>query len=118
MFRFLLQLKSYVRNRAYPEGSIAEGYLANECITFCSRYFDLIETSFNQTMRNEEPTHTNEEERSFSYNVGRPLGRKKHKGFNVSKRKRISCIVLDKKSWIQAHRHVLFNSEEVTPFLK
>ncbi|XXG73683.1 hypothetical protein AAC387_Pa07g2558 [Persea americana] len=35
--RYLLTLKSYVRNRSRPEGSIAEGYLAEECLTFCSR---------------------------------------------------------------------------------
>ncbi|XP_058093313.1 uncharacterized protein LOC131239563 isoform X2 [Magnolia sinica] len=35
--RYLHTLKSYVRNRSRPEGSIAEGYLAEECLTFCSR---------------------------------------------------------------------------------
>lgn len=33
-------LKSYVRNRACPEGSIAEAYIANECLTFCSQYLE------------------------------------------------------------------------------
>ncbi|XP_020082508.1 uncharacterized protein LOC109706120 [Ananas comosus] len=37
--RFFVRLKSYVRNRAHPEGSIAEGYIAEECLTFCSRQF-------------------------------------------------------------------------------
>ncbi|XP_020080552.1 uncharacterized protein LOC109704196 isoform X2 [Ananas comosus] len=36
--RYLSTLKSFVRNRAHPEGSIAEAYLAQECMTFCSRY--------------------------------------------------------------------------------
>ena len=36
--RYLGKLKTYVRNRSKPEGSIAEGYLAEECITFCSRF--------------------------------------------------------------------------------
>ncbi|XP_039119156.1 uncharacterized protein LOC120255387 [Dioscorea cayenensis subsp. rotundata] len=35
--RFLLELKTYVQNKRYPEGSIAEGFLAEECVTFCSR---------------------------------------------------------------------------------
>ncbi|XP_058076314.1 uncharacterized protein LOC131224884 [Magnolia sinica] len=35
--RYLQRLKSYVLNRSRPEGSIAEGYLAKECLTFCSR---------------------------------------------------------------------------------
>ncbi|XP_050248759.1 uncharacterized protein LOC126696012 [Quercus robur] len=35
--RYLSRLKSYVRNRAAPEGSIAKGYIVEECLTFCSR---------------------------------------------------------------------------------
>ncbi|KAI9125897.1 hypothetical protein K1719_003315 [Acacia pycnantha] len=46
--RFLGKLKSYVRNKAWPEGSIAEGYIGDEVLYFCSRYFDDIETSFNR----------------------------------------------------------------------
>ncbi|WOG86100.1 hypothetical protein DCAR_0205298 [Daucus carota subsp. sativus] len=38
--RYLAKLKSYVRNRSKPEGSIAEGYLAKECVTFCNRFLD------------------------------------------------------------------------------
>ncbi|KAK9901829.1 hypothetical protein M0R45_001924 [Rubus argutus] len=34
--RNLGDLKGYVRNRACPEGSIAEGYIAEESLTFCS----------------------------------------------------------------------------------
>ncbi|XP_059631038.1 uncharacterized protein LOC132273939 [Cornus florida] len=34
--RFLHTLKSYVRNKARPEGSIAKAYVDNECVTFCS----------------------------------------------------------------------------------
>ncbi|KAL8154920.1 hypothetical protein AgCh_000324 [Apium graveolens] len=35
--RYLGKLKGYVGNRSRPEGSITEGYLAEECVTFCSR---------------------------------------------------------------------------------
>ena len=49
--RYLGKLKSYVRNRAQPEGSIAEGYMAEEILTFCSRYLDGIETVFNRLGR-------------------------------------------------------------------
>ncbi|XP_035834064.1 uncharacterized protein LOC118482611 [Helianthus annuus] len=38
--RYLCKLKSYVRNKGQPEGSIAEGYLIEECLTICSRYMD------------------------------------------------------------------------------
>ncbi|KAL6584538.1 hypothetical protein OROMI_003827 [Orobanche minor] len=36
--RYLCKLKSYVRNRSKLEGCIAEGYLVEECLTFCSRF--------------------------------------------------------------------------------
>ena len=38
--RYLGNLKSYVKNRNRPETSIAEGYLAEECLVFCSRYLN------------------------------------------------------------------------------
>jgi hypothetical protein len=50
--RWLYTLKRYVRNRARPEGSIAEAYIADECLTFCSRYLDGVETRFNREPRN------------------------------------------------------------------
>jgi hypothetical protein len=49
--RRLYTLKRYVRNRARPEGSIAEAYIANECLTFCSGYLDGVETRFNREPR-------------------------------------------------------------------
>ncbi|XP_075658683.1 uncharacterized protein LOC142628479 [Castanea sativa] len=53
--RYLERLKSYVRNRAASERSIAEGYIVEECLTFCSRYMEGVETIFNR------PTRTIEE---------------------------------------------------------
>ena len=35
LYRYLSRLKSYVRNRAASERSIAEGYIVMECLTFC-----------------------------------------------------------------------------------
>ncbi|XP_066341736.1 uncharacterized protein [Miscanthus floridulus] len=46
--RQLGTLKGYVRNRARPEGSIAEAYIANEALTFCSRYMEDVVTRFNR----------------------------------------------------------------------
>ncbi|GJX32663.1 putative reverse transcriptase domain, ribonuclease H-like domain, aspartic peptidase domain protein [Tanacetum coccineum] len=37
--RFIKKLKGYVRNKAKLEGSIAEGYVAEEALTFSSHYF-------------------------------------------------------------------------------
>ena len=50
----MCKLKGYVRNKAHPEGSIAEGYVADECLTFCSRYLIGIETIFNRPERNDD----------------------------------------------------------------
>ena len=85
--RYLSRLKSYVHNKTYPEGSIAEGYIAEECLAFCSRYFKFVEIAFNRPIRNVEES------------IGAMVN-----------------ITLDSNSWIQAHRYVLFNCEEITPF--
>ncbi|KAL5573450.1 hypothetical protein UlMin_023047 [Ulmus minor] len=55
--RYLKRLKDYVRNAAKPEGSIAEGYVVDEALTFCSRYFDDVETRFNRPDRNDDGIH-------------------------------------------------------------
>ena len=38
--RRLGSFKGYVRNRARPEGSIVEAYIAIEALTFCSKYIE------------------------------------------------------------------------------
>ncbi|XP_060208827.1 uncharacterized protein LOC132636136 isoform X2 [Lycium barbarum] len=55
--RFLGHLKSFVRNMAQPEGSIAEGYMADEILTFCSRYFEDVETRMNRPRRVDDKTN-------------------------------------------------------------
>ena len=40
-------IKVVFRNKARSEGSIAEAYIADEYLTFCSKYLDDIETKFN-----------------------------------------------------------------------
>nr|GEY26416.1 hypothetical protein [Tanacetum cinerariifolium] len=46
--RYMKKLKGYVRNKAKPEGSITEGYVAEEALTFSSHYFRDVSTKFNQ----------------------------------------------------------------------
>jgi hypothetical protein len=41
-----------VRNKAAPEGCIAEGYIATKLVTFCSRYLDNAPTFHNRPQRN------------------------------------------------------------------
>ncbi|TYK16413.1 CACTA en-spm transposon protein [Cucumis melo var. makuwa] len=52
--RSLRTLKQYVRNKARPEGSIAEEYVMNESNTFCSCYLSGIETQFTRDERNDD----------------------------------------------------------------
>jgi len=100
-------LKSYVRNRAQPEGSIAEGYIAEECLTFSSRYLHGIETRFNRFRRvDDDPggVESSQVETLFP-RIGKPVGSGQY--FNLTPKEKH-----------QAHRHILFNSEVVAPFLK
>ena len=39
-------------NRAHPKASIVEGYIAEECLIFYSRYLESIEIVFNRPIRN------------------------------------------------------------------
>ncbi|GJU31893.1 hypothetical protein Tco_1175482 [Tanacetum coccineum] len=50
--RYMKKLKNYVRNKAKPEGSIAEGYVAEEALTFSSYYFRDVTMKFNCPDRN------------------------------------------------------------------
>ncbi|XP_042415329.1 uncharacterized protein LOC122004519 [Zingiber officinale] len=52
--QYLGRLKRYVRNKARPEGSIAEGYIVNEALTFSSLYMSQIETRFSRSERNQD----------------------------------------------------------------
>ncbi|GKD44575.1 hypothetical protein Tco_1269220 [Tanacetum coccineum] len=53
--RYMKKLKNYVRNKAKPEGSIAEGYVAEEALTFSSHYFRDVTTKFNRLNCNIDP---------------------------------------------------------------
>ncbi|KAH7570487.1 hypothetical protein JRO89_XS05G0117500 [Xanthoceras sorbifolium] len=54
IYRVLHRYKTYVKNKARPEGSIAEAYIVNESLTFCSMYLHSIETQFNRIHRNDD----------------------------------------------------------------
>ena len=88
-----------MKNRARPEGSIANGYLAEECLTFCSRYMKDTETRLCRPERNDDD------------NVDESTGRGRTIGAAIIKS--LSRDELDK-----AHRNVLFNAEVVAPFLE
>nr|GFD19373.1 hypothetical protein [Tanacetum cinerariifolium] len=53
--RYMKKLKGYVQNKAKLEGSITEGYVAEEALTFSSHYFRDVTTKFNRLDRNVDP---------------------------------------------------------------
>ncbi|KAJ9561926.1 hypothetical protein OSB04_007086 [Centaurea solstitialis] len=102
--RYLSTLKSYVRNKSKPEGSIAEGYLAEECLSFCSLYLsDDVETKRNRRSRNYDDGGTPDVLPIFSMS-GRPVGA-------------IETTRLDLETLAQAHLYVLFNCNKVDEFI-
>ena len=44
LYRYNMKLKGVVRTKSHPEGSIAEGYVFDESLTYCSRYLQGYET--------------------------------------------------------------------------
>jgi hypothetical protein len=51
--RYLRMLKGYVCNKAHPEGSMAEGYISEECLTFCSCFLEDVDTKLSHPERHE-----------------------------------------------------------------
>nr|XP_009623896.1 uncharacterized protein LOC104115034 isoform X1 [Nicotiana tomentosiformis]XP_018632796.1 uncharacterized protein LOC104115034 isoform X1 [Nicotiana tomentosiformis]XP_018632797.1 uncharacterized protein LOC104115034 isoform X1 [Nicotiana tomentosiformis] len=104
--RFLRKLKCYVRNRSRPEGSIAEGYIVEESLIFCSRYLHGSEKWYNRVEKNDEDNHV---ESYYGLSIfeqkGGPLLRDTSRNLEELERK-------------QAHLYVLRNCDEVQPFLK
>ncbi|KAL6581961.1 hypothetical protein OROMI_005975 [Orobanche minor] len=89
--RYLGKLKRYVRNKSKPEGSIAEGYLADECLTFCARFLGDFEKKSSNAIPNVQTS-------------GYPLG--------SGKNKEGKAFTLCEDTWITAHRYVLFNYDD------
>lgn len=101
--RSFVRIKALVRNKAYPEGSIAEGYLAEECLTFCSRFLDGT-TRFTRPPRNPDPPDSIKDMYMFG-SAGEPLGKA------ITSR-------LDNQLLVQAHRYVLRHCDELDDFRK
>ena len=49
--RYMCTWKGYVHNKVHPEGSIAEGYILEECMMFCSRFVQGMPTKISQSER-------------------------------------------------------------------
>lgn len=88
--RYLYKLKSYVRNRSRPEGSIAEGYIVEECLTFCSIF-----------LSNHGDSKADDCDKDAGYAIG------------SGKNKNGKAIHLDDKTWTAAHRYIMCNCDNV-----
>ncbi|XP_025608126.1 uncharacterized protein [Arachis hypogaea] len=104
--RYLGRLKQFVRNRAQAEGSIAEGYLSEEILTFCSRYLDDIETRMTRPVRvDDQPSGVIPDACETMFpKIGKEVGAATH-------------FKLSQMEQHQAHRHVLVNCEAVSEFI-
>jgi hypothetical protein len=102
---FIGNMKNWVHNRSHPEGSIAESYLFDECLTFCSRYVDDCNTKFNRTPRHDDNLTSSANKNCSKYLTifGRPLSA-------------CSTSELDYLSWTQAQKYVLFNYEHISSY--
>ncbi|KAI5328133.1 hypothetical protein L3X38_027529 [Prunus dulcis] len=84
-------LKGYVQNRTRPEGCIAERYIAEEAVEFCTQHLSDVSTVGVPS--------------SQKMGVSKPLS-----GCTVS--------VVDQDLLNQAHLYVLENTEEVLPYIE
>ncbi|KAL5555316.1 hypothetical protein UlMin_037552 [Ulmus minor] len=101
--RYLKRLKDYVRNAAKLEGSISEGYVVDEALTFCSRYFDDIETRFNRPDRNDDGIHRTRKLFVFESQCN-PMGKQ-------------SQVYVEKNVRDRAKFYILNNSPEIETYL-
>lgn len=96
--RYMKVLKDFVRNPARPEGCIAEAYLAEECVRFCSEFLK-------KTTSVEENTDRNAEFESSSILEGRPISAG------------TSCVLSEKDLNI-VHLSVIQNMASVEPYVE
>ncbi|WMV54811.1 hypothetical protein MTR67_048196 [Solanum verrucosum] len=104
--RWLYFLKSFIRNRTHPEGSIAEGYIETECMTLCSRYLHTVETRFNRTERNYDGD-------SIESDGGLTIFSQPGKTSNCA-----TPESLESDEFEQPHFYILKNCDEIQPFLE
>lgn len=90
---------------------MAEGYLLEECLTFCSRYMEDIETQFNKKDRidDDDCGGGGDLESLDCPSIFRTVGRSFGK---------VTPRLLTTAEWDEIHFYVLNNCEEVQPYLK
>jgi hypothetical protein len=92
--RYMKKLKNYVRNPTRPEGCIAEGYVAEEALTFCSMYLRDVQTKFNRPDRNEDVVVEKRKLWVFESKC-RPASATKSKYLSTNEKSKIEWFVLE-----------------------
>ena len=87
-------LKGFVSNYAHPEGSIAQRYIAVECVRFCETF-----------MKQSDKSACDNVQQESSILEGHPLYARE-------------CIELNEDDIANAHRYVLFNLAVTEPYFK
>jgi hypothetical protein len=100
-----MRCKGDVRTKSHPEGSIMEGSLFYDSLKLCACYLH-DETQFSQRLRSDEGQQT-------EICISTPFFDSNGRGL-VGK----CTVTLDHKTWLQAHRYVLFNYANIGPYLE
>ncbi|KAL6502550.1 hypothetical protein OROHE_024555 [Orobanche hederae] len=87
-------LKGFVGDKAQPEGCIAKRYLDKECLMFCSKYLDDVDTIFNKVERNHELRENQGEISVFSCKC-RPIGCPKSHTLSTAEKTNIHSYILN-----------------------
>lgn len=103
--RVLRTYKRYVKNKARPEGSIAEAYVTNEALTYCSMYLRNIETKFNKPDRNYDGDTEKCNFLSVFNKAVRPFGAPKN-------------ITLSNQEYNKIRWYILNNCKELQPYIE
>lgn len=98
-------LKSYVRNKARIEGSIAEGYVNEECAIFCARYMKETVTKLHRKDRILHPI----DDPSVGYSVFQQNGTSQGRGH---------LKVLSTTEYKLAEKYILKNCDEISVYIK
>ncbi|GJZ44331.1 hypothetical protein Tco_0591586 [Tanacetum coccineum] len=93
--RYMKKLKGYVQNKAKPEGSITEGYVAEEALTFSSHYFWDVTTKFNCPDRNMDPPPKTCQFQVFR-SVCKSIGLRSVIRFDAQELKKVKCLFPNK----------------------
>nr|GEY65176.1 hypothetical protein [Tanacetum cinerariifolium] len=99
--RYMKKLKNYVRNKIKPKGSIAEAYIAEEALTYCSHYLKCVDTRFNRLDRNEDEVDVTNNFQVFR-SVCKLLGKEVYTSLNTDVMQKVTWYVLNNSPQIDA----------------